>query len=245
MKNSEFNVAIQTKKCIDWIKNWFQNYSNNAKGVVIGISGGKDSAVVAKLCCESLGSEKVFGALMPNGVQSDINDSIELCKALGISYCEINIKDSYDELVSKISDISEDALINIAPRLRMATLYAIAQSKNYRVAGTGNLSEGYIGYCTKWGDMAHDFNPIANFTTEEVIAIGEHLGLPDNIIHKAPSDGLCGLTDEEKIGFTYEVLNKYIRTGICDNTEIREKIDKMHENSLHKFTAIPVYEFYS
>jgi len=238
----DFDVASQTQKCIDWIGNCFDNESGNAKGVVIGISGGKDSLITAKLCSEALGKDRVFGVLLPNKIQSDINDSIEASKILGIKYKEVDISDSYNGLISKIAEISNEALINIAPRIRMTMLYAIAQSMDYRVCGTGNLSERYVGYCTKWGDMAYDFNPIANFTSDEVIAIGDYLGLPHKLTHKTPADGLSGMSDEEKLGFTYEVLNKYIRTGVCEDIEIKEKIDRMHQQALHKLMPIPTYE---
>jgi len=240
--SDDFDVAKETQNCIDWIKNWFDSESGNAKGIVIGISGGKDSTIVAKLCCEALGVDAVFGVLMPNGVQADIGDSIEVCKILGIRYGEVNVNDCYNGLISALIGVSEEATINIPPRLRMTTLYAIAQSKGYRVVGTGNFSERYIGYCTKWGDMASDFNPIANFTSDEVVAIGDYLKLPYDLVHKIPADGLCGQSDEERFGFTYEDLNRYIRTGICENNEIKARIDKMHEYSLHKIMGIPIYD---
>ena len=237
-----FNAAQETKNCIGWIKNWFDNESGNAKGIAVAISGGKDSTVVAKLCADAVGANRIFGIPMPNGVQSDIADSLRVCELIGIPYSVVNIGDIYNEFVKVSFNNTTEALINVPPRIRMTMLYLISQNMGYRVVGTGNLSERYVGYCTKWGvDTAYDFNPIANFTSDEVIAIGDYLGLPYELVHKTPADGLSGKSDEERIGFSYNILNKYIRTGICENSETKAKIDKMHEYALHKINTIPVY----
>ena len=248
IKNININIEQETKNCINWIKNWFDNESGSAKGVVIAVSGGKDSTVVAKLCVEAIGSDRVFGLLMPNGAQSDINDSLRVCELTGISYDILNIKEIYDAFLnvsnkSNNFENTKESLINVPPKIRMTMLYLVSQSINmsYRVVGTGNLSERYIGYCTKWGDMSCDFNPVANFTSDEVIAVGDYMGLPYELVHKTPSDGLSGQTDEDRIGFSYQVLNKYIRTGICEDSEIKAKIDKMHGYAMHKINPIPVY----
>lgn len=245
-----FNVEEQTKLCKDRMAEWFEKESGSAKGIVLGISGGKDSTIVAKLWADVIGADKVLGIMMPNGEQSDILDSIAVCEFTGIKNMKVNIRSAFDGIVNAIkyncSDddifgISAHTKTNISPRLRMTTLYTIAQELNYRVSGTGNASEAYIGYCTKWGDTACDFNPIANFTTEEVIAIGDYLGIPEKLTHKTPSDGLCGKSDEDNLGFTYSELNKYIKTGVIENAEIKKKIDIMHKYSRHKFEAIPTY----
>ena len=237
-----FDVEKETKNCIGWIKDWFDNESGGAKGIAIAISGGKDSTVVAKLCAEAVGAERVFGIPMPNGVQSDIADSLRVCELIGIPYSVINIGEIYKEFLNATRDNTTEALINVPPRIRMTMIYLISQNMGYRVVGTGNLSERYIGYCTKWGvDTAYDFNPIANFTSDEVIAIGDYLKLPYALVHKTPSDGLCGQSDEDRIGFSYATLNKYIRTGICEDAETKAKIDKMHEYAAHKTNPIPIY----
>ena len=231
-------------RIVDWIREWFEI---NGKGcnAVIGISGGKDSSIVAALCAEALGKDRVIGVLMPNGEQADINDAIQLVEHLEIKYYIINIKDSVDgvvrEMISAGIEISEQTRINLPPRIRMSTLYAVSQSHNGRVANTCNLSEDWIGYSTRYGDSAGDFSPLCNVTVTEAKAIGEILGLPHNLVHKTPSDGLSGMSDEEKIGFTYEVLDKYIRTGVCEDADTKAKIDRM--NRINKFKLEPMPGF--
>lgn len=231
-------------RIVDWIREWFEI---NGKGcnAVIGISGGKDSSIVAALCAEALGKDRVIGVLMPNGEQADIDDAIQLVEHLGIKYYIINIKDSVDgvvrEMISAGIEISEQTRINLPPRIRMSTLYAVSQSYNGRVANTCNLSEDWIGYSTRYGDSAGDFSPLCNVTVTEAKAIGEILGLPHNLVHKTPSDGLSGMSDEEKIGFTYEVLDKYIRTGVCEDADTKAKIDRM--NRINKFKLEPMPGF--
>lgn len=241
-----FNEKLEGEKCIAWIKDWFETKSGGAKGCVLGISGGKDSTIVAALLCKAIGKEKILGVLMPNGEQRDIDDGKAICKFLDIKSVIVNIKDAYDGIVSGIEatgiELDRQPKVNISPRMRMSVLYAIGQQYNYRVAGTGNLSERYVGYATKWGDMANDFNPIGSFTSDEVVAIGKGLGLPHDLIYKPPADGLTGKTDEENLGFTYEVLNKYIRTGVCEDLTLKEKIDKLHTYNTHKIEPISIYQ---
>ncbi len=238
--------AVKVKNdCVEWIRNWFEH---NGKGcnAVIGISGGKDSSVVAALCVEALGNDRVVGVLMPNDYQADLDDSYVVCEYLGIKYMVVNIGSTVDSLkyhIRKYVELSDQTIINIPPRIRMATLYAVSQSVNGRVACTDNLSESYIGYSTRWGDNVGDFCPLAKLTADEVVAIGDACGLPYELTHKTPSDGLCGKTDEDNFGFTYEVLNKYIRTGICDDEEAKAKIDRMHEKNLFKLMPMPVFEY--
>ena len=208
---------------IKWIRDWFDE---NGKGcnAVVGISGGKDSTVVAGLLVEALGRDRVIGVLMPNGTQSDIADAREVVSYLNIKSHEINIKDSVNGIITGLVlagiKVSEQTLINLPARIRMSTLYAVSQSNNGRVANTCNLSEDWIGYATRYGDGAGDFSPLANLTVSEVIELGLELGMPEHLIRKTPSDGLCGQTDEEKIGFTYDLLDKYIRTGLCEDVII-------------------------
>lgn len=245
-----------TEQCVDWIKDWFENRSGHAKGVVIGISGGKDSSVVAGLCVKALGKDKVLGVLMPNGEQPDISDSVEICEFLGIKYRVVNIgqvvdvlnnairysKSYYEEnFVDNFMPLSPHTQTNIPPRIRMSVLYAIGQELGYRVAGTGNASEAFVGYTTKHGDSAYDFNPIGNLMTEEVIAVGDYIGLPTHLVHKIPSDGLCGKSDEENLGYTYEQVNMVIKEGTCGDPEIDEKIWSAFEYNIHKMFLAPKF----
>lgn len=234
-----FDVKKQTQAVIDWLKAYADTTKTN--GFVLGISGGKDSTVVAALLVQAVGKERVLGVLMPNGNQVDLQDGITLCKHLAIPYEIINIQTTFDAILGSIGTVKEHTKTNIAPRIRMSILYALAQEHNYLVCGTGNASEKHIGYCTKWGDTACDLNPISRFTTDEVIAIGEHLEIPTFLTRKAPSDGLSGKTDEDNIGFSYAQLNEYIKTGVCEDAQVKEKIQKMHNTSRHKFSPIPTY----
>lgn len=236
-----FNSEVASENIINWIREYFNNQPN-AKGAVIGISGGKDSTVTAKLLVEALGKERVFGVLMPNGEQKDISDSLKVVSSLGINYKIVNIEKAYNGLLEGISeDLSVDSKINIPPRLRMTVLYAVSANLHYRVCGTGNKSEGFVGYTTKWGDNAYDFNPIGDLTTEEVVALGDFLDLPYELVHKNPSDGLTGQSDEEKLGFSYEKINAYIENGTCGYKEIDEKIRLKHEYNKHKGILPPKY----
>ena len=241
---NNFNAIEIKDRIVAWIREWFEQ---NGKGcnAVIGISGGKDSSVVAALCVEALGKDRVIGVKMPCGVQPDIDDSNKLIQCLGIKSYTMNIWDAVvgiDNQFPTDIEISKQTTINLPPRIRMATLYAISQSVNGRVACTDNLSESYIGYSTRWGDNIGDFCPLANLTTEEVVAVGDACGLPYELTHKIPSDGLCGKTDEDRFGFTYEVLNKYIRTGVCEDEETRRRIDEMHQRNLFKLQPIPRFQ---
>lgn len=237
-----FNAEKVTNAAVEWIRNWFEE---NGKGcnAVIGISGGKDSSCVAALCVKALGKDRVFGILMPNGVQSDIDDSKLLVEHLGIRHYVCNIAESYKATMESLKqsgiEISEQTQINLAPRLRMATLYAFSQSLNGRVANTCNLSEDWVGYSTRYGDAAGDFSPLAGLTVQEVIAVGKYLGLPLCLAEKTPSDGLCGQSDEDKLGFTYALLDKYIRTGECADKDLKEKIDRLNKLNAFKLKPIP------
>ena len=222
-----------------WIREWFENNGPKADAV-IGISGGKDSTIVAALLVRALGKERVVGVMMPNGEQKDISDSRKVVEFLGIENYTVNIQEAFEGEINALKaagvEPGKDAIINTPPRLRMTTLYAIAQSlpNGGRVANTCNRSEDYIGYSTKYGDAAGDVSLFQNYTVREVRAIGEVLGVPRDLIYKTPSDGLCGLSDEDKIGFTYDTLDDYILTGVCADTEIKAKIDRMHVMNLHK-----------
>ena len=239
------NPQETKRRLVEWIKDYFRQNGPECTAV-IGISGGKDSSICAALCLEALGPERVLGVLMPNGVQSDIDDSRSLVKALGLKAIEINIEQGYRGMLAALGGkerLGKDALINLPPRLRMATLYAIAQSlpKGGRVVNTCNRSEDYIGYSTKFGDAAGDFSPLSNLLVSEVRQIGKCTNVPLILVEKTPSDGLCGQTDEEKIGFSYETLDRYILTGEAP-AETKAKIDRMHERNLHKLLPMPSFD---
>lgn len=240
-----FKVEQVTKDLILWIKNWFEE---NGKGcnAIIGISGGKDSSIVAALCVEALGRDRVVGVLMPNGVQSDISDSEALVSFLGIKSYVCNIKDACDGVIASLTDcgleLSEQARINLPPRIRMSTLYAVSQTLNGRVANTCNLSEDYVGYSTRYGDSAGDFSPLGKLTVDEVKQIGIYLGLPKHLVIKTPSDGLSGMGDEDKLGFTYATLDKYIRSGVCEDEATKQRIDRLNRINAFKLKVIPAFE---
>ena len=230
-----------TTDAIEWIKNYFKN--TNGRKAVIGISGGKDSTVVAALCAKALGAENVVGVLMPNGVQSDIADSELVVKTLGIESLVVNIQYAYMNLVNQINEkhISSQAQINMPPRLRMTVLYGVAQNIGGRVANTCNRSEDVVGYSTLWGDSVNDFSPFGLLTTEEVMEIGDDLGLPYELVHKTPSDGLCGKSDEDNLGFTYSEINKIIRTG--EKTAHFDEIVDRYQRNRFKLEMINIPRF--
>lgn len=231
------------EKIIIWIKKYVEEAG--AKGVVIGNSGGKDSATVIALCTKALGKNKVLSVQLPcNSITEDTKDGELVAETFGIKNIKIDITNIYDnlkELTKKAKiNLNIDAKVNTKPRLRMTVLYAIAQTYNYLVVGTGNLCESFVGYTTKWGDNANDFNPIANFTTEEVFKMAKILGVPEKIIKKPPNDGLGTGTDEEKLGITYKEISEYIRTGKA-NPKTKEKIKELHRKTEHKRNPIPKY----
>ena len=231
---------------VRWLTQWF---SDNGPGcnAVIGISGGKDSSVTAALCVAALGRDRVIGVLMPNGDQYDIDVSEALVKHLGIRSFVVNIKDAYNGVVNAAKaagvELSEQSYINLAPRLRMSTLYAVSQSYNGRVINTCNLSEDWVGYSTRYGDSVGDVCPLGKLTVAEVKELGSYLGLPDMFVHKVPSDGLCGKTDEDNLGFTYAVLDRYIRTGEIDDPETKALIDRKHKANLFKLELMQTFPY--
>lgn len=243
----EFDAKKVKNECVEWIRDWFDKNGNGCNAIV-GISGGKDSSIVAALCVEALGKDRVFGVLMPNGEQSDISYSHMLVEHLGIDNCVVNIHNSIlnlkHEIKPQLGDRwSAQTSTNLPARIRMAALYAVSQTLNGRVANTCNLSEDWVGYATRYGDAAGDFSPLSNLTVTEVKAIGYELGLPPEFIDKTPSDGLSGKTDEDNLGFTYDVLDKYIRTGEIADEDTKKKIDAMHEKNLFKLQLMPSFEY--
>ena len=240
----EFDVKKVIEQACEWIVDFFEK---NGKGcnAVLGISGGKDSSVAAALCVKALGKDRVIGVLMPNGEQSDIDCAHLLVEHLGIKSYTVNIKDGFDGIVNAIPKelaLTEQARVNLAPRLRMSTVYAVSQCCNGRVVNTCNLSEDWVGYSTRYGDSVGDFSPLSHLTVTEVKAIGRALGLPGKLVDKVPSDGLSGKTDEDNLGFTYDVLDKYIRTGVCEDEKTKALIDRKHEMNLFKLQLMPSFE---
>lgn len=238
-----FDVNFEISEIKSWIRNWFTKNGPTASAV-IGISGGKDSTIIAKLLVDALGKDRVVGVMMPNGEQKDISDSQKVIDLLGIRSYTINIADAYNGLLGQLDNPSQATKENIPPRLRMTTLYAIAQSlpEGGRVCNTCNCSEDYVGYSTKFGDSAGDFSPCCEFTVTEMLQIGDALGLPVELVHKTPSDGLCGKTDEDNLGFTYAELDHYIATGEIDDNDKKENIERRHRINLHKVSPMPKYE---
>lgn len=242
---ADFNAKKVTEDIVQWIRDFFEE---NGKGcnAVVGISGGKDSSVAAAVCVRALGKDRVIGVKMPCGQQADIDCSDLLTDHLGIKNFTVNIYDAVEGLKGQFPkeiEMSRQAEINLPPRIRMATLYMISQSLNGRVVNTCNLSEDWVGYSTRYGDMAGDFSPLSSLTVAEVKAVGYELGLPTRLIEKAPIDGLCGKTDEDNLGFTYAALDKYIRTGVCEDEKIKEKIDKMHKMNQFKLELMPSFKY--
>ena len=237
-----FDAEKVTRDCVGWIRSFFEENGADCNAIV-GISGGKDSSTVAALSVEALGVGRVIGVLMPCGVQSDIDAAKKLVAHLGIRHYVVNIRDAVDGLSANLPfELSRQSRINLPARIRMATLYAVAQSHNGRVANTCNLSEDWVGYATRYGDGAGDFSPLSRLTVSEVKAIGRVLGLPTDLVEKVPVDGLSGKTDEENLGFTYNELDRYIRTGRIDDGETKARIDRLHETNLFKLRPMPAFD---
>lgn len=244
---NKFNAKKVKNDIILWIRNWFEINGKDCKAV-IGISGGKDSSIVAALLVEALGKDRVVGVLMPNGEQSDIEMAKFLANFLGIDYHIVNIHNAVSSIRREVKSTlydhwSTQSSINLPARIRMATLYAVSQTVNGRVANTCNLSEDWVGYSTRYGDAAGDFSPLSRLTVSEVKAIGYELCLPNELVEKVPGDGLCGKTDEDNLGFTYEVLDRYIRTGQIEDKDVKTKIDAMHEKNKFKLELMPCFEY--
>ena len=237
-----FNAEKVKNECVEWIRDFFEN---NGKGcnAVVGISGGKDSSIVAALCVEALGQDRVIGVLMPNGEQADIDMAKLLVEHLGIRHYIINIKEAFDGIVNAMPfELSEQSRVNLAPRIRMSTLYAVSQSHNGRVANTCNLSEDWVGYSTRYGDSVGDFSPCSMLTVDEMKQIGRLIRLPSVLVDKVPSDGLTGKSDEDNLGFTYAELDRYIRTGEIDDLEHKALIDRKHAMNLFKLQLMPAFD---
>ena len=239
----KFDAKKVKDELIDFIKSWFNENGKDCNAIV-GVSGGVDSSVVAALCVEALGKDRVIGVMLPQNEQQ--KTAYELVKYLGIRFHVINVRypveDMMDEMMRNGINVSQQTEVNLPARIRMSMLYAVSQSLNGRVANTSNLSESYVGYDTRWGDSVGDFSPLFYLTKTEVRLIGKELGLPSGLVEVMPQDGLCGKTDEDRFGFTYEVLDRYIRTGKIDDLEVKKKIDSMHSKNLFKLKPIPTYK---
>ena len=231
------DYGLEKEKRIEFIRGVIK--SADADGIVFGNSGGKDSALVGILC--KMACDNTVGLIMPCGskrnYESDKSDAEIVAAQFGIAARVIDLSEVKTGLSHAIGGqvpLSDTALFNMAPRLRMVTLYAVAASENRLVAGTGNRSEGYMGYFTKWGDGAYDFNPIADLTVTEVYEFLHHLGAPDFIISKAPSAGLFdGQTDESEMGITYRSIDNFLLAGTASEHD-RAVIEKFHQSSAHK-----------
>ena len=243
-----FDAEKVKNDIVKWIREWFENNGPGCNGVV-AVSGGKDSSVVAALLVEALGKDRVIGVMLPRGVQPDIDMSYLLVKHLGIKSYEINVGETIDALEREMKNVmgedavSTQAIVNLPPRVRMAATYAVSQSVNGRVATTCNLSEDWVGYATRYGDNAGDFSPLSRLTVQEVKAVGRVLGLPDVLVDKVPSDGLQAKTDEDNLGFTYAVLDRYIREGVIDDPETKKRIDHLHKINAFKLKYMDCFEY--
>lgn len=240
-----FNAKETKNKLIKWIRDWFEKNGSGCNAI-IGISGGKDSSICAALCVEALGKERVIGVLMPNLKQDDIDDSYQLVSHLGIKHFTIPISVAvagvHNQLEHAGIQVSEQTTVNLPPRIRMSVLYAVAQSMNGRVINTCNLSEDWVGYSTRYGDSVGDVSLLGKLTVQEVKALGMELELPLNLVDKTPSDGLCQKTDEDNLGFSYQVLDRYIRDGVCEDEKTKQRIDYLHEKNKFKLELMPVFE---
>lgn len=246
-----FKTREEYNKIITWIRKYWVENANDDTKAIIGISGGKDSTVAAALCVAALGEDKVVGILMPQGEQADIQDAIDVCELLGITYVIHNIdetcKSIYHEMIDASACTNKMVEINTPPRIRMTVLYAYAAALGGRVVNTCNYSEDYVGYSTKYGDLAGDFGLLRYYTATEVVKLGvewltQYMEDWDavmvkrfvDLLKKTPSDGLCGTTDEDNLGFTYETLDNYLRTGISPKYETLKKIETLHKRNFHK-----------
>lgn len=241
------DIKQTTKDLTKWIKDYFDSNGDDNAFAIVGISGGKDSLVVAALCAAALGKERVLGVQMPDGDQSDIEDSNAVFDLLGIRHMCVNIGEitrAFYYTLGEPAATDPAVTTNTPARIRMSVLYAIGAAYGGRIACTSNASEAYVGYSTKWGDGVGDFAPLRNLTTEEVCAIGIELGLPHDLVYKTPSDGMSGLSDEDKLGFKYQEVNTILRDGSIKNLNPNTfaRIAWKHKNAQHKLNPMPIFE---
>ena len=249
----KFDSKKETENIVKFIKEYYRK--NNLGGAVIGVSGGKDSGVVMALLVEALGKENVIGLTLPcHSIKEDKDLAHVVANYYGIKLYNLDLTSAFDSFTKAVIDgygcVEEELLvdsnINLKPRLRTASLYYYAAmlskitGKPYLVAGTSNKCELYVGYFTKGGDNVHDIATIADFTVSEVIKIGEYLNVPHEVLYRTPSDGLSSMSDEEKLGVKYKEIEQYFENRDKVSVEAREKIEKLHNSSRHKFN-IPTY----
>ena len=249
----KFNAEKEVKNIVKFVREYYKK--NNLGGAILGISGGKDSGVVVGLLVEALGKENVIGITLPcHSKEEDRIDAKLVSDYYGIELINFDITSTFDAFKDELKNLGtftndevKNSDINLKPRLRMSTLYYLAalysmvRGKTYIVAGTSNKCELYVGYFTKGGDSVHDISLLADYTVEEVIKLGEYLKVPDKVLYKTPNDGLSNLTDEDKLGVKYNDIATYLENKDLLDKEIREKIEKLHKNNLHKFN-IPTYK---
>lgn len=249
----KFNAELEVNNIVDFIKKYYKD--NNLGGAILGISGGKDSGVVAALLVKALGKENVIGVTLPcHSKEEDRIDAKLVSDYYGIELINFDITSTFDAFKDELTNLGtftneevKNSDINLKPRLRMSTLYYLAalysmvKGKTYLVAGTSNKCELYVGYFTKGGDSVHDISLIADYTVEEVIKLGEYLKVPEKVLYKTPNDGLSNLTDEDKLGVKYKDIATYMEDATLLDKDTGEKIEKLHKNNLHKFN-IPTYK---
>lgn len=239
------NAEEEIQHIIDEIKRYFLENGNKDTKAVIGISGGKDSTIAAALLVRALGADRVIGVKMPNGTQSDIDDAVEVCNLLGIRHFNINIGDAYNHLIADFMNtnlnVNSQIETNTPARLRMTTLYMVAAAVGGRVINTGNASEFYVGNTTKYGDLAGDFAILKDYYVREILEIGDNLDeIPAYLVHKAPADGMCGKTDEDNMGFSYDILDAYLLDEVMPDYDVFRNIAERHARNVHKrAVAIP------
>ena len=251
MAEYQFNPVEARDRLVEKIREFV--HGAGVSRVALGISGGKDSTVASALCARALGSENVYGVLMPDGVQKDIADSMAVCRATGINYRIVNINEMHNALLKAVEagsngeiddypvPFSEESNVNVGPRLRMTTLRYVAQAMGAFVCGTGNLSEATVGYCTKDGDTSCDFNPLGTLTSIEVVQVGLTMPeLPRELVQKTPDDGLSGVPDEVKLGLTYRQIHDFLRLGTSGDAAVDEKIAKREKANMHKRRMPPI-----
>ena len=246
-----FDAVKEKERIVEFIRNYYQE--NNLKGAVLGISGGKDSGVVAGLMCEAIGAENVVGLTLPcHSKAADANDAQLVAEKFGFELLNIDLTEVYDSFKDQIKllgDYTEEQTknsdINIKPRMRMMSVYYMAalmsalKGGTYIVPGTSNACELYVGYFTKGGDSVYDIAPIHSLTVDEVIKVGEVLGVPEKVLYRTPDDGISGQSDEDKLGVSYKAIAAVMNGEEVDE-ETRQKVEKLHRGSRHKFNR-PVY----
>lgn len=236
-------------RVVEWVREYLNSFGGNT-AAVIGISGGKDSTIAAKICVEAVGANRVICVRMPQGNQHDLRTARAVCDYLGTKSYEIDIKYLYETLTNTLIfttalpvDKAPVYTSNTPARLRMTILYGIAAALgDARVVNTCNKSEDYVGYATKFGDAAGDFSPLSDLTVSEVKQIGKELKVPEEFVEKVPEDGLSGKTDEENLGFTYSELDNYLLFGVEPGEQTLKNIEDRHIKNLHKLEPMPKFK---